>query len=260
MWRVALVGIDGSGKTSTALKLVRRLAPQMDVCKPGRPPILTRGGAQETHRAGDARAMEQHLRRADRTGERWRVALARRRYLGFVSGVERQMARRFCPDLMLTARCPRLDPAVYLDFYFPRLARVLPMGARLRLCALAARVPPRDLYCLLDTPPDVAMARIRSRLDDLNRALEQSGREHWLHMHERQDVLEQLARGMKQALEVVSRRTGADLVVVDNSTMRQDGVVELLAERVLWLTGGDMAGTARRVSGGVGEWGSGGEN
>lgn len=238
MLRVALVGIDGSGKTSTALKLVQRLAPQLDVCKPGRPPVVTRGGQLDTFRAADARALEQHLRRADRTGKRWRVALARRRYLSFVTGVERQMARRFSPELMLTARCPRVDPAVYLDFYFPRLARALSMETRLRLCDLSARVPARDLYCLLDTPPEVAMARIVRRLDDLNRAQAESGREHWLHLHEQQDVLAALARGMEQALGLVRRRTGADLVTVDNSDMRPDGVVELLAERILWLQRG----------------------
>ncbi len=234
MMRVALVGIDGSGKTSTALKLVQRLAPRMDVCKPGRPPVYTSGGVMGDHEAAEARAMEQHLRRADRTGKRWRVALARRRYLAFVTGVERRMAERFAPDLMLTARCPRLDPAVYLDFYFPRLARALPMGPRLGLCALAARVPRRDLYCLLATPADVAMARIEKRLEDLAAAEADSGREHWLHLHEQRDVLAGLARGMEQALELLRRRDGAEVMVVDNALMRQDGVVELLADRILW--------------------------
>lgn len=145
------------------------------------------------------------------------------------------MARRFVPDLMLTARCPRLDPAVYMDFYFPRLARALPMGPRLGLCALAARVPPRDLYCLLATPADVAMARIEKRLEELAAAEAESGREHWLHLHEQQDVLAGLGRGMEQALELLRRRDGAEVMVVDNSVMRQGGVVELLADRVLWL-------------------------
>jgi hypothetical protein len=230
--RVAIVGIDGSGKTSTAVKLVDRLAQRMDICKPGRPPLVTRGGEQSTFMPGAAREMEQRLRRADQTGKRLRVALSRRRYVRWITGIERVMVRRFSPDLLLLARCPVVDPAVYAEFYLPRLARALPLAARLRLSGWLSRVPPRDLYFLLDTPVAVAMERIQRRLKLLSAAAD-GGREHWLHMHERPDVLEGLARGIRAALELEGRRTGAGVVVVDNASMRQDGVVELMAERIL---------------------------
>jgi thymidylate kinase len=238
MWRVAIVGIDGSGKTTTALRLVERLAGTLDVCKPGRPPVVTRGGRTETFMPEAARAMEAHLRRADGTGKRLRVALSRRRYLRFITRMERQMAARFGPDLMLLARCPTVDPAVYAEFYLPRLARALSLPTRLRLAAWLARVPPRQLYFLLDTPVPVAMERIRRRLEELNAvAGAGDGREHWLHLHERPEVLERLAGTMRRALQLVQRRTGARVVRIDSGTMRQDGVVELMAERVLCLDG-----------------------
>jgi hypothetical protein len=75
------------------------------------------------------------------------------------------------------------------------------------------------------------LARIQRRLELLNAAAE-SGREHWLHMHERADVLSALSRSMRTALSLVRQRTGAGVVLVDNSSMRQDGVVELMAERI----------------------------
>ena len=233
--RVAIVGIDGSGKTTTALKLVRRLAGQMEICKPGRPSMRTSGGRTLTHQAASSRAMELMLRRADATGQRWRVALSRRRYLRFITGMEQQMVRRFAPELLLTARCPVLDPAVYAEFYLPTTARVLSLQARLSIAALASPVPPRDLYLFLDTPAKVAMARIMDRLEQLNAAREESGREHWLHLHERADVLARLSAQLRRGLELLRRRSGAGLLVVDNSRMRQNGVVELFAERVLAL-------------------------
>ncbi len=181
--------------------------------------------------------MEARLRRADASGSKLRVVLSRRRYLAFVTRVERLMARRFSPDLMLLTRCAWVDPAVYARFYLPRLCRAVGLERRLGLAAWLARVPPRQLYLHLDTPVEVAMARIQARLESLNAGAE-SGREHWLHMHEQTEVLKDLSRGMTRALELVTRRTGARVVRIDNTSLRQDGVVELMADQVLTLMGG----------------------
>jgi thymidylate kinase len=244
VWRVAIVGIDGSGKTTTALRLVERLAERMVVCQPGRPSVVASEGRLRTFLPEAARSMEQQLRRADRTGSKLRVALSRRRYLAYVTRIERLMVRRFRPELLLVARCPIIDPAVYAAFYLPRAARALSLERRLTLAELTARVPPRDLYFLLDTPVDVAMERIHRRVAA---AEGEAGREHWLHLHERPEVLRELAGGLRRALELVQARSGARVVAVDNAVMRQDGVVELIAERVLFLARGGRAARGTRA-------------
>jgi len=232
MLRVALVGIDGSGKTTTAVKLVRRLRGALSVCKPGRPPLVAADGHPDTFMAEQAAAMEQRLQRADATGSRWRVMLSRRRYLRFVTRVERLMAKRFAPQLMLLTRCPYIDPAVYARFYLPRLSRVVPLACRLRMAALLSPVPRRLLYIHLHTPPEVAMERIEARLEQLNAGAE-SGREHWLHMHERLDVLRVLSDEMFNAVDMQFRHGSSNVLRVDNVAPRQDGVVELAAEQIL---------------------------
>jgi thymidylate kinase len=247
MWRAAIIGIDGSGKTSTAVKLVQRLRGQLSICKPGRPPLVAAKGQPDTFMADEAAAMEANLRRADATGKRLSVVFSRRRYLNFVTRVERLMADRFGPDLMLLARCALVDPAVYAEFYLPRLSRLLSLERRLRLAAWSARVAPRQVYFHLDTPPDVAMARIDARLAQLN-AADTSGREHWRHMHEQEETLAGLAKTMRHALEIVSRATGAQVMTINNAELRQDGVVELMAEHLLNLTGKARPRVGRRVS------------
>ena len=246
MWRAAIMGIDGSGKTSTAVKLVERLSGQLSICKPGRPPLVAARGASETFMSEEAAAMEARLRQADATGKRLSVVLSRRRYLKFITRVERLMASRFSPDLMLLARCALVDPAVYAEFYLPRLSRVLGLERRLKLAAWAARVAPRQVYFHLDTPPAVAMERIDARLKQLNS--QGDGREHWRHMHEQEEILAGLGETMRHALELVSRASGAQVVTINNAELRQDGVVELMAEHLLTLTGRARPTVARRIS------------
>ena len=53
---------------------------------------------------------------------------------------------------------------------------------------------------------------------------------------------------MRRALELVSHASGAQVVTIDNAELRQDGVVELMAEHLLNLTGKSRPVVARRIS------------
>lgn len=201
--RVALSGIDGSGKSTSASAVSRRLAGEgYVVVHPLRRAYVDRPGREREHFGDRVHDLVDRAHRAlDRAGSRAGVGLTNVLYARIWSAMQAWAIERYQPDIVLNGRSASLDPAVYSPFYFP-FSRALPPASRIRLSRSIGGVPPSDLHFLLDVPADVAHARILARIDH-ERACGADDREKWTHMHETPAALADLRRRFARCVQAM---------------------------------------------------------
>ncbi len=234
--RVAIVGIDGSGKSSTTLRgiqlLGQLLGNERTILKPGRDAFVVRGGVVTYMTPRLSRFFERLFRRADATRRRSWIGLSRILFVLAQGIVEPALIRRCRPDLVLSTRCMVLDPAVYAGVYFPWLDRRLSLAHRLRAARLASRLPCRDVYILLRTPPREAMGRIHRRISR-DHGREPLPREYWLHLHEEEATLARLGRRFDEALGEARKLAAIEVIEIDTSASGEEAVAQRIANEVL---------------------------
>jgi thymidylate kinase len=226
--RAAVVGIDGAGKSSTALRAVALLASGLRVVKPGRNAFFAQGGAREELSPRIDATFERLFAKVDATRNRRLIGASRVAFISYQGFIEPRLVERTRADLVLGTRCMIVDPAIYAPFYSPAVGR-LSLRARLGMFERLSRLPYRDLYLLLRTPPAVAIERIHKRIAKAP-GYECQPRDYWLHLHERADVLQAIGSAFEEALALVAARTGAKVVLVDTTAHDEAGVASFIAE------------------------------
>ncbi len=229
--RVAIVGIDGSGKSSTTLRAIQLLGKERTILKPGRDAFLVRDGVVTYRTPLLSRFFERLFRLADATRRRSWIGLSRILFVLCQSVVEPALIRRHRPDLILGTRCMVLDPAIYSGVYFPWLDGRLSLTRRLRAVRLVCRLPLPDVYILLRTPPSEAMERIHRRIAR-DHGEEPLPREHWLHLHEEESTLGRLGRRFDEALVEARKLAPIDVVEIDTSTAGEEAVAQRIAHEI----------------------------
>jgi len=228
--RVSVIGLDGAGKSSTTLRAIDTLSARFTVMKPGREPFVIGSGGRHHCLPAASRWVESTFKRADATRRRGIIGATRLAFIRYQGWLEPHLVTRFRPQLVLGTRCMIIDPAIYSEIYAPSLAR-LSLERRLRLFRRYSGLPFRDLYVVLRTPADVAMARIQARLAKLPAATPPA-REHWLHLHEQEPILRELASRFDDALTTARRLSPFELVQVDTTRHDESSVAALIAAEV----------------------------
>ena len=234
MLRLAIVGIDGSGKSTSTLRVIQGLCPFRRVIKPGRPNLLGRGGTIRTILPSAGDFFESLFKKVDQTRKRLLIGQTRVLFIAYLSFVESWMVRRFRPEVVLSSRCPILDSAVYQEFYHPNLSRRWSLEERLDICFAVTGLPPRTGYFYLRTPVHTAMQRILKRIEGLY-PVHLTTREHWLHLHENPQVLTLLTARLEEALLLLNRGRGSALLEIDTSWRDEIQVSEIVTENILKL-------------------------
>ena len=228
-FRISIIGIDGSGKSSTTLRAIHSLNHQSSICKTGRNPMHAFKGEISYCFPKAAKVFEDLFKRVDSTKKRGWIGLSRLLFVFFQGWLEPYMIKRYCPDLIMTTRCMVIDSAVYCDFYYPFLSQKVTIPGKLKLAQQYSRLPFRDLYFYLDTPIETAMARIHKRISDDHPEITY-GRDYWLHLHEHKDSLKLLDLKFRETLKVAQDRTRFEIIEIDTAIRDEEEVARLISE------------------------------
>ncbi len=225
--KVSLSGIDGSGKSTSASEVSRRLASEgFTVVHALRRAYVDRPGRAREFFADRVHDLVDRAHRGlDRRGWRTGVGVTNVLYARIWRAVEARAIERFRPDVVLNGRSAVLDSAVYAPFYFP-VSAALPAAWRLALSEVVASPVPADLCFLLDVPAAVAHRRILARIAE-ERAGGAGDREKWPHMHE---TPERLA-GLRSDFARCAAAMPTPVVLVDAGRSRV-AVVEAIVSAI----------------------------
>jgi thymidylate kinase len=229
-FRVGVVGIDGAGKSSTTLRAIDLLCKDYRIGKPGRDAFVQNGMERQFCAKAVSDRFERTFRRADRTGNRAVIGASRLAFIAYQGWLEPYLWRKFEPSLLLSTRCMIVDPAVYSQIYWPTSGR-LSLASRFRWFRGLSRLPYRDLYVLLRTPAAVAMKRIFGRIAKTP-GYEHQPREYWLHLHEREPILERIGNLFEEALALGQRLHGFDVVPIETVNYTEEQVAARIASEV----------------------------
>jgi len=228
--RVSVVGIDGSGKSSTTLRAIQQLSAEGRICKPGRDAFVQQGADREYCFPRISNVVERVFCRVDASRRRGLIGLSRIAFIAYQRWLEPHMIRRFQPALVLNTRCMIIDPAIYSDIYWPTLSR---FSLKRKIVAFHrfSGLPFRDLYVFLRTPAAVALDRIHRRVAQTP-GLAQQPREYWLHLHESEAILARLGACFEEALEVAHGLAAFDIVEVETTRYDELAVAQRIADEI----------------------------
>ncbi len=244
--RISIIGIDGSGKSSTTLKAVQSLSHRLSVCKTGRNPFFIFRGEVSHCVPKVAGFFEGLFKKVDATKRREWIGLTRVLFVLFQGWLEPYMIRKYHPDVVMTTRCMVIDSAIYSDFYYPSLSRKMTIEGKLKLARKLSRLPFRDLYFLLDTPVRTALARIYKRISGDHPEISY-GREYWLHLHENETSLQLLDQKFRKALHAARQTAYFNTVVIDTLERNEEKVAELISEYSFLFLRGDLSSDWEKI-------------
>jgi thymidylate kinase len=227
--RISVVGIDGSGKSTTTLRAIHSLSHHIPICRTGRNAFSIRKGDISHCLPKTANFFENLFRRVDATKRRQWIGLTRLLFVFFQGWLEPYMIKRYHPELVVGTRCMIIDSAIYSDFYYPWISRRMAIESKLRLARLYSRLPFRNLYFFLDTPIEAAMERIYRRISDDHPEFTY-GRDYWLHLHEHEESLRFLDQKFRGTLQVAQARAPFKVVEIDTAKRNEQEVSESICE------------------------------
>jgi thymidylate kinase len=228
-FRISVIGIDGSGKSSTTLKAIYSLSHHISICKTGRNPFSIWAGSISPCLPKMAECFERLFKRIDATKKRQWIGLTRLLFVFFQGWLEPYMINKYRPGLVMTTRCMIIDSAIYSGFYYPWISQRIAIENKLRLAQQYSRLPFRDLYFFLDTPIETAMERIYKRISDDHPEIT-FGRDYWLHLHEHEESLRELDRKFRETLMIAQRMALFKVVEIDTAKHGEEEVSNFISE------------------------------
>ena len=229
LFRISIIGIDGSGKSSTALRAIHSLSYQFPICKTGRNPFSVWKGDISYCLPGVANFFEGLFKRVDVHKKRQWIGLTRLLFVFFQGWLEPYMIKKYHPDLVMTTRCMIIDSAIYGDFYYPSLSRKMGIADKLKLTRQYSRLPFRNLYFFLRTPVHTAMERIHRRISEDHPEVTY-GRDYWLHLHENEESLQLLDQKFRDTLQVAQSMAPFKIAEIDTVTRNEEEVAQCIVE------------------------------
>jgi thymidylate kinase len=239
--RISIIGIDGSGKSTTTLRSIHSLSDQFHICKTGRTPFFIWKGKISYCLPKVALCFEDLFKRIDATKKRQWIGLTRLLFVFFQGWLEPYMIRKYHPNLVMTTRCMVIDSSIYSDFYYPLISQKLTIEGKLKLAQQYSRLPFRDLYFFLKTPIETAMGRIYRRISDDHPEITY-GRDYWLHLHEHEGSLQLLDQKFRNTLNVAQRMASFRIIEIDTAKYSEEEVSQIISEYSLVFCEGGLAG------------------
>jgi len=227
--RISIIGIDGSGKSTTTLRAIHSLSHQFPICKTGRSPFYIWNGNISTCLPKTANFFENLFKKVDATKKRQWIGMTRLLFVLFQGWLEPFMIKRYQPELVMTTRCMVVDSTIYSDFYYPFISQKMTIEGKLKLTQQYSRLPFRDLYFFLDTPIRMAMERIYKRISDDHPEISY-GRNYWLHLHEHEDGLRSLDQKFRETLRVAQTKALFKIIEIDTAKRDEEEVARLISE------------------------------
>lgn len=228
--KVAITGIDGSGKSTALAMLVDNLKQDNRIVKATNHPVYSVvNGEKEYHYRRLIGLVDMLHGLADQSHNPNFVCTVNALHV-ILQGrvIEPTLIQRIQPTIVLGARDLLVDPAVYSVCYSPRLAHK-DMPERMDFIERLTGAPYRDLIFFLTVPPEEAVARIERRIKVEEESSDKVERPKWRHMHENPSQLDLLQHEYFKALNEIQKRSAIEVVQIDTSTMIQSEVASLIA-------------------------------
>jgi len=143
--RISVIGIDGSGKSSTTLKAIYSLNHHIPICKTGRNPFSIWKGNISPCLPKTANFFESLFKRIDAIKRRQWIGLTRLLFVFFQGWLEPYIINKYRPGLVMTTRCMIIDSAIYGDFYYPWISQRIAIESKVRFAQQYSLLPFRDL-------------------------------------------------------------------------------------------------------------------
>lgn len=244
--RISVIGIDGSGKSTTTLRAIYSLSHHIPVCRTGRNPLFIWRGNLSLCLPKISIFFEDLFKRIDATKKRQWIGLTRLLFVFFQGWLEPYMIKKYHPDLVMATRCMIIDSAIYSDFYYPWISQRMTIESKLRFAQQYSRLPFRDLYFFLETPIQAAMERIYKRISDDHPEITY-GRDYWLHLHEHEEALWTLDQKFKMTLECAQRKGSFKVVAIDTDRRDEEKVAQLISDHTIIFLKGDSFEQWKRI-------------
>ncbi len=216
--RIAVVGIDGTGKTSAVNHLARILS------KKRRVQVITMAPREETMRTKTGKRitgfLEKMNKKSDKTKDKLYVGISQvimNKLLPWV-----RLAKERNSDIVIYERHPRIDYKVYGDYYLTR-------GIS-RIEEHLSGIPKPDIVVYLDADSEIAIKRILARQKKENR---------FLHPHEENVELLKMAKDRFNKVLGELEVSGIKIIRIDANKPLKDMLkeVEIKVKRELKTRG-----------------------
>jgi thymidylate kinase len=214
-YRVSITGIDGSGKSTCAYNVFKRLSEKYKVALISRVGLINDSKENITSNFFlNLSYMIENLQNfADSLETKVGVALVNAFDSVFIWPFKESLIKDHSPEIILCPRDRILDPAVYMTFYLPK-TRKLSAKERLGLAKKIADSNYPSLFVYLHLPVQLAYERIKQRIE-MDKDLQIHHKiKRRMHMHENIKDLEILQNYFLDSINLL-RKNGNDVYVVD---------------------------------------------
>ena len=234
MLKVSITGIDGAGKDTVSRSALEGISNTQDltVVKLGRPAYRIVNGEVTQIFRRTTEAIDRLHEISDEVANTKLITASNALNMVIQTRVmERASVADDAVDILASSRDPRLDPAVYYDFYGGKSSEYISMQRRARLMQRLTNIS-RDLIIYLEVDPELAVARIDARIAAENAGNDTTMRPKWKHVHENIHDLASLAAGYDTALSTIDF-DGADIVRIDTNDKTRAQVIEETQQTIL---------------------------
>ncbi|MBI3397148.1 hypothetical protein HY045_01585 [Candidatus Woesebacteria bacterium] len=182
---VSATGPDGAGK-DTAWRVVRDLLPKdLKIVKIGKPSSVVTDGQEQFVQIGISRSLDKLHERADRTRNHRFITMANFLYVMFQWRLqEPYWTKRIKPDLVFSLRDGYVDPSAYAPFYASDSLGKIGIPGRIAFLRSLHGSPFRNYTLFLDIMPQIAVERIKLRIEGEKKLKADIKRPKWQHEHE----------------------------------------------------------------------------
>lgn len=232
--RISITGMDGSGKSSAYRAFVASVPENLTVVRISRFSSVIHNGEEQIVDRQISQGLDNFHSWADSTKNRRVVSVANALSVLYAWRVqEKQLVKKYGPDLVLALRDPYIDPIVYAKFYSPDTLGAMTLEGREKVLKGLHGAPVSNSVVFLDVDPQVAVGRIDQRLKEEAQAKTQLERSKWVHLHENITDLTAIRLEYANALSYFQSRHGTEIIEIDTVRHSKSEVAKILRAALL---------------------------
>ena len=225
--RTSVIGIDGSGKSTTISRVFDELSHKYSVAKTGRPMYVSDNGSREYVFRNFTESMDRIHEYFDKKESTRGIVAANGVNVFLQPWFEKKIIDKFNPDILIASRDMTICPAVYITYYVHSAENI---STELRMKILnSIRIngyPDKIVY--LDVDPNIADKRIAQRI--LDEQGNSSERNKWRHLHENPKDLAELRKYYLEAIDI-GERMGLDIRTI-STECAQEEVIDKMSKYI----------------------------
>lgn len=221
--RTSVIGIDGSGKSTTISKVFDELSSNYRVAKTGRPMYIGDNGNRVYVFGGFTGAMDNLHAYFDEIGSTKGIVVANAANVSLQPLFEKRIIDKFNPDILIASRDMTICPAVYITYYV-KPSRKISTELRMKMFNVIRINGYPDKIVHLEVDPVEAYRRIGKRIEQERGTITE--RNKWRQLHENPSDLSELRKYYLEAIDI-GERMGLDIRTISTKNGQEKVVDEM---------------------------------